>query len=135
MRQYIRHPSDIPIQYRFSEIVESEKEYLKNISEGGLCFSSKTAFDIGSQIHIEIPVSDPVFTANAVVVWCKEANGQYDVGVKFVDFETETTIRMVEQVCYIEKYKRDALEKEGRCLTGEEAALEWIQKYAKDFPD
>jgi hypothetical protein len=41
---------------------------------------------------------------------------------------------MVEQVCHIEQYKADVLKKEGRELTGEEAAKEWILKYAKDFP-
>ena len=42
--------------------------------------------------------------------------------------------RMVEQVCHIEQYKHQVLKKEGRKLSGEEAALEWIQKYAPQFP-
>ena len=41
---------------------------------------------------------------------------------------------MVEQVCHIEQYKKEVLKNEGQGLSGEEAAVEWITKYAKDFP-
>jgi hypothetical protein len=41
---------------------------------------------------------------------------------------------MVEQVCHIKQYSKEILEKEGRKLSDEEAAVEWIEKYAKDFP-
>ena len=41
---------------------------------------------------------------------------------------------MVEQVCYIESYKKVVYETEGRQLTTEEAAMEWIRKYASQFP-
>jgi len=39
-REYIRHPSDIPIEYELMDIVYDQKEYLNNISTGGLCFRS-----------------------------------------------------------------------------------------------
>ena len=42
---------------------------------------------------------------------------------------------MVEQICHIEQYRREVLKKEGRRLSSEEAASEWIVKYASDFPD
>ncbi len=41
---------------------------------------------------------------------------------------------MIEQVCYIEQYRKEVLKKEGRKLSGEEAAMEWVEKYAKDSP-
>jgi hypothetical protein len=43
--------------------------------------------------------------------------------------------RMVEQVCHIENYKKVVYQAEGRLLTAEEAAMEWISKYASQFPD
>ena len=42
--------------------------------------------------------------------------------------------RMVEQVCHIEQYRHEILKNEGRKLSSEAAALEWIQKYAPLFP-
>jgi hypothetical protein len=41
---------------------------------------------------------------------------------------------MVEQICHIEAYRRNILQTEGRVLDGRSAALEWIDKYAADFP-
>jgi len=88
----------------------------------------------GSTIHIEIPIRKPVFVANGVVVWCRKVHDHFEVGVSFDDPQTEFNVRMVEQVCHIEKYKREILEREGRTLTGEQAAIEWIEKHAADFP-
>ena len=42
--------------------------------------------------------------------------------------------RMIEQICYIENYRHAAKSDEDRTLTFEEAAMEWIDKYAADFP-
>jgi hypothetical protein len=41
---------------------------------------------------------------------------------------------MVEQVAYIESYKKQVREREGRTITGEQAAFEWIARYADSFP-
>ena len=134
MRKYIRHPSDIPMHYSLGEIVSSKKEYLKNISKGGLCFSSREPLKKGTIINIEIPIRQPVFTATGIVVWCRKNGTEYDVGVKFESMDVGTSIRMVEQVCYIEHYKMEIFTQEGRELSGEEAAIEWIRKFAKGFP-
>jgi len=40
----------------------------------------------------------------------------------------------VEQICHIEQYKRDMRDQEGRELTGEQAAYEWIERFAAEFP-
>ena len=41
---------------------------------------------------------------------------------------------MVEQACYIKQYQREILASEGRELSSDEAAMEWIGKYAASFP-
>ncbi len=134
MRKYIRHPSNVPIHYTLADVVAHEKEYLKNISQGGLCFSANAPIEPGSSILIQIPIRDPMFEAVGIVVWNHKTNSHYDVAVEFSDVKTGTRLRIVEEVCHIEKYKKDMLENEGRELTSEEAAIEWIQKYVKDFP-
>lgn len=134
MRQYIRHPSDIPIVYDFMEFISDQKEYLKDISVGGLCFRSRIAIPQGTCLTLQIPLTHPVFRAKGMVTWCRPQQSCYEIGVQFLDEQTEFRARMVEQVCYIEHYKRDIFEKEGRVLSGEDAAVEWIQKYASHFP-
>ncbi len=134
MRQFIRHPTDIPLEFQLEDIIAQHKDYLNDISEGGLSFQSNKYIETGAVINIRIPLRDPVFEAKGIVVWCRESSGRYDVGVYFQEGSSEHRLRMVEQVCHIEHYKKEILEKEGRELSGEEAAIEWIKKYAKDFP-
>jgi hypothetical protein len=134
MRQYLRHPSDIPIAYRVDAVASSSTDRLRNISQGGLCFNSPSDITPGSSIHVEIPIAEPVFEADGIVVWCRSSNGDFEVGVRFDGIEADYSVRMVEQVCHIEHYRRETLRSEGRVLTGEEAAVEWIEKNAAHFP-
>ena len=134
MRQYLRHPSDIPIAYRVDAVAASGTDHLRNVSPGGLCFKSRSDITPGSSIHVEIPIAEPVFEADGIVVWCRSSNGDFEVGVRFDGVDTDYSVRMVEQVCHIEHYRRETLRSEGRVLTGEEAAVEWIEKNAAQFP-
>jgi hypothetical protein len=134
MRFYIRHPSDVPIDYQLSSRADTNRNKLTNYSKGGLCFVAKQWIEPGAEIHFAIPITPPQFHASGVVVWCREEAGEYHVGIKFTKEETAYAVRMVEQLCYIEHYRQSVLESEGRELTGEEAALEWIERYASEFP-
>ena len=136
-RQYIRHPIDIPIEFSFDSAVEKRKKhpFLKNVSQGGLCFISDSEIELGSGIQIVIPLCQPTFKASGIVAWCHAANGgRFDIGIEFHDESIHFTLRMVEQLCHIEQYKQKVLRDEGRELSNEEAAAEWISKYAGQFP-
>ena len=132
MRKYIRHPSDIPIEINGVDVKNVES--LHDVSFGGLSFISKNRIKPGSKISITIKFVTPSFVSLTVVKWCRKKGDYYDVGVSFCDPEDAYRARMIEQVCHIEHYKREMLIKEGRKLTGEQAALEWIQRYAAKFP-
>ena len=41
--------------------------------------------------------------------------------------------RMEAQCCQIRRYQREVIRKEGRELSPDEAALEWIERYADTF--
>jgi Tfp pilus assembly protein PilZ len=134
MRLYIRHPSDVPIDYQLGGQADAKRDQLSNYSEGGLCFVSSEKIEPGQEIHFAIPITPPEFHATGIVVWCRHEGDSYQIGVKFTKEETAYAVRMVEQLCYIEHYRESVKETEGRELSGEEAALEWIEKYAGDFP-
>jgi hypothetical protein len=133
MRNFIRHPSDIPIAVHYAGRLLAQPQPLNNISLGGLSLQTDMYLERESMIDIEIPVVKPAFRARARVIWCRKKDDHYDVGAEFVETGETFKARMVEQVCYIEHYKNEVREKEGRELSGREAALEWISKYAKDF--
>ena len=111
-----------------------EKPLLHNISLGGVCFETPEYLERGTLVIIRIALVQPIFEENAIVVWSRKVNGDYEVGVQFQDKDSRFRARMVEQVCHIEQYKRNVFAQEGRNLSGEEAAREWITKYAARFP-
>ncbi|GAB4348462.1 MAG: hypothetical protein Kow006_09180 [Gammaproteobacteria bacterium] len=91
--------------------------------------------DTGTELHLTIELQEPPFEADGVVAWCRAVHGHYEVGVQFRDAGTDFAVRMVEQACQIELYKERVLREEGRLLSGEEAAREWIGRYAERFPE
>jgi hypothetical protein len=141
MRRYIRHPSEIPLQFQISDSDPPAAQHMRDVSEGGLCFTADRPLACGTWIHINIPVmlqpdvtQPQPFEADGVVAWCRREGQSYAVGVQFADQSTQFGVRMVEQVCHIEHYRYDVLQEEGRALSSEEAAREWVERYAAEFP-
>lgn len=135
MRKFIRHPLGCPIAHHFVDSDEPKREdYVRNVSKGGLCFQSRTYIAPDQLIQIDIPIGDTLFQATCLVSWCKITRKGFDVGVKFENRDTEFTMRLIEQACYIEEYREQVRTKDGRELTAEDAAREWIEKHADEFP-
>jgi Tfp pilus assembly protein PilZ len=135
MRHFIRHPSDVPIEYSVVGRPRGGHNRLKNISSGGLCFRTRKRIKPGSDVAVRIPVTKPPFEAKGVVVWCNTLSSGSEVGIQFENGPTTFVLRMVEQVCHIEHYRNEILQREGRRLSSEEAAREWIARHAETFPD
>lgn len=132
-REYIRHTADVPIQVRTVDGAAAVGTG-RNVSHGGLAFTSELCPADGATIEIAIPDVDPPFQAHARVAWCRPEEDAFLVGVQFLDATDAFRARMVEQVCTIERYRQQVREREGRELTSHEAAAEWIGKYAGRFP-
>ena len=132
-RRFIRHPTEIPIELLHKTCSVRKNKCLKNISLGGLAFSSNQNWQPGTILGIRIPLIDPEFETTGKVVWCQKQNTQFDVGLEITNTYDAFRVRMVEQVCQIEKY-RNQLKRQGRILNSEEAATEWINCYAAEFP-
>lgn len=133
MRQFIRHPSSVPVEVRIGDFVHAMHR-TSNVSFGGLAIQSECELQPGVVVEVRITLVQPTFETKARVVWCRACKGGYEVGVQFLTAEDQFRGRMVEQVCRIHEYKQLIYEKEGRKLTTEEAASEWVAKYAAKFP-
>ena len=133
-REFIRHTSDVLIEVSAAPGVPPVRGKGHDVSFGGLSFASGVPLKSGAAVNIRIPEIVPVFEAPARVAWCHRDGDHYTVGVHFLEHEDAFRIRMVEQVCTIESYRREVREREGRELTSGEAAQEWISRYAARFP-
>ncbi len=138
MRKFIRHPNCIPIDIAVDETSGAGNDgtvQLINVSAGGLAFSLLHPVTTGARLTISMPQVWPDYSASGTVVWCREARAGYEAGVQFDEPDEAFKARMVAQFCQIEDYRREMREREGRALSSEEAAREWIVRYAEEFAD
>ena len=133
MRNYIRHPSDIPITIKMEEKGKQQMR-MQDLSFGGLAFDSEKPIKRGTLIRIKVTTVDPDFEAEGIVRRCTPEKDHFVIGIEFTQQHDVFVARMVEQVCHIEHYKRQIKRHEGRELTAQEAAKEWIEKFAASFP-
>ena len=133
-RRFIRHPAEIPIEISASEVSDSHVSNTHNISAGGLSFTSADPHPLHQIVTMSIRITQPWFEEKAEVVWCKKLDKGYEIGIQFLNQDAVYRARMVEQVCHIEQYRKDMKKNGGKELTAQEAALEWISKYAANFP-
>lgn len=138
MREFIRHPSSIPVQLvkqGEGEEVEYGINTLSNVSFGGVSCLCSEPFEKGCIVKMNITCIEPSFEIEGTAVWCKPNNDLYEVGVKFIASKDKMfLLRMVEQVCHIAHYRNELLHNEGREISSEVAAKEWVEKYADSFP-
>ena len=139
MRDFIRHPIDIPIKIIESEAEDCESEAgldqsLHDISIGGIRCLSDKPLAAGAEITIIIDLVDPVLEIPGIVIWCRATGASYELGIEYQGEKDVYRLRMVEQICHIEHYRKEVQTREGRNISSEEAAREWITKFAGEFP-
>jgi len=132
---FLRHPYDIPIKVFALSPSESPNANFGQVEKIGLVFRSDVSLDINILVKITIPIVEPDFELLAYTCRCLKRGSAYEVGVVLMKEEDVMRVRMVEQICYIEHYRRVESEKVGHLISGNEAALKWVQKYAAKFPN
>ncbi len=136
-RRFIRHPTSIPITATAVDGTQRSDPLPApacNIGAGGLSFLSEKEFDVGSIQHLRIQALHQPFDVDARVLWCRKVPEGVETGVEFLSWDEAYRARMVEQVCHIEAYRRQVLQDEGRKLDSNQAAMEWVRKFAAGFP-
>jgi hypothetical protein len=134
-REFLRHTVHVPLEVERVAGAPPLAEESVNVGVGGLAFLSRACPAVGDVLLLRIPTVAPPFQAQARVAWCRPEGGKYLVGVQFLDSRAAFRSRMVQQVCSIENYRREVEQREGRKLDTQQAAAEWIEKYAGRFPD
>ncbi|HEY0305059.1 MAG TPA: PilZ domain-containing protein [Longimicrobiales bacterium] len=132
-RAFIRHTVNVPLEIKVVPSAPMQSNQGVNISEGGLAFTVEECIPENTIIELRIPTVTPAFEANARVAWCRAEDGRYLVGVQFLDSNDAFQSRMVQQVCAIENYRQEQTQ-QGRPLDSQQAASEWIAKFAGRFP-
>ena len=127
-------PIHVTLDWVEDEDDETVDQTITNVSLGGLAFMSQKPLEVLQRVRVCIPLlrQDNHLVGN--VVWCEKNTRGYEVGIEFEKSRDVFRLRMIEQICHIEHYRKEVERLEGRMLTSQEAAGEWIPKYAGDFP-
>lgn len=133
MIQSITHPDSIPIDFKISDREKSSDHSLSDC-RFVLVFSSGKSVQTESPIDVFITVREKTYTFPGVVTDFVKTGMTNSITTMFPRSDVEFKVRLVEQICHIENYRNILAEKEGRILSGHEAAAEWIALYAKFFP-
>ncbi|MDP5057352.1 MAG: energy transducer TonB [Marinomonas hwangdonensis] len=131
--EFVEHPKDLPL-----DITLIEDQPFPSISEArvgfvGITYVTLRPFDRGRSVRITLEEIDPNFCVSGRIAWCKKHSDGYHIAIEFPTEEECYCVRMIEQLSQIEHYRRQA-KHEGRRLNYNEAAGEWIQKFAASFP-
>ena len=127
-------PITVELEWVGDDVDESEDETLTNVSLGGLAFISRQALEPLQKVKVCIPILKSDNYLIGTVVWCEKSNNGYEIGLEFDNKKEAFRLRMIEQICHIEHYRKEVERVEGRELSAQEAAGEWISRYAGDFP-
>lgn len=136
MRHFIHHPVNIPIDVSIAcHHAEGVMSQSSSLGVGGLAFMTGQEINSGTLIQIRISCLKSDFITEAKVVWCRKWQQGSALGIEFLNADDAFQLRMFEQICHIENYRLEISHNEGRTLTVEEAAIEWVTKYSADFPN
>lgn len=124
----------MPISFELLGEPNPRRQRLRNVGDGGICFSTDQPLQPGREIRVRIPLFDRAFEFPGRVAWCRSTGAGFEVGVCFASRQQRFTARMLEQLVYIEDYRAQVRRAEGRRLTSEQAAAEWIERFAGQFP-
>lgn len=131
---FIKHPCDIPLDFSVDAPPSYVAAQMINVHDGGMVFEAHTSLPVGAKIHLTVNLKGSDFALAGIVTHCIYIDDSHcNVGVQFEEDNEHHSMRMIEQACHIEHYRKQASEY-GRSLSEDEAAKEWIERFAAYFP-
>jgi PilZ domain-containing protein len=135
-RQFIRHPVTVPIEVdRVRHDSARHPLHAHSVGVGGVAFRCDDRLEPGTVVRLRIACVEPQFDSDARVVWCNCNEIGCELGVEFLSADDAFRARMVEQICHIENYRQSVFRAVGRLPSPEEAASEWVSRFAAHFPN
>ncbi|MEH6652304.1 MAG: hypothetical protein V7707_19955 [Motiliproteus sp.] len=132
----IQAPATTQLLYQFelelTPLYDLIQPYHPLPSRTYLTYRWKQAFLEGQILRLSIPAITDDTSADTRVISCSDNYQGYQLMLAFTDEEQAFRFRMVEQLCHIHQYQRQ-LQYQGRRLSINEAAGEWISCFAGQF--
>ncbi|MCP8687072.1 hypothetical protein [Marinobacterium sedimentorum] len=130
-QRFIRHPDEIPLEL---QVVDPLCNTVQLPMPLGLLCRSAAMIATGQQVNISTSELAHAPAITGQIEWCHAHQDHFELHICFASDEHAQRMRMFEQVCHIRRYRQWVQDQQGRSLSEDEAALEWIAKYAALFP-
>jgi len=131
-RQFVRHPSSIPIEVRLLAGGRAPA-CASDIGLGGLAFEYHWPISLGVELGFIVPRLAAHIELCGRVVRCERKGEVWVIGIAFEGRGEVFRMRMVQQICLIEEYRRRECAV-GRDISSDKAAAEWVARHANRFP-
>ena len=135
-RRFYRHPISVPISLNSSDKKNEGRSHSLDVSLGGLSFVWPHRLSRGALVDVNITVKEKLFEIKSKVAYAKQdgETGQFRTGVCFTDYPSAFMARLAEEMLEIMEYRKNLRRELGREISEEDAAAEWIKRYADKFP-
>jgi len=130
----IRHPVDIPLEVKAIAVGAYQQDETAVGGCAELAFHFPMMLAVGALLRVRVPSVNAQAELRGQVIWLAQSAHGFVIGMAFQSEAEAFRMRMVEQLCYIEDYRQQAFDTEGRDLSPEQAASEWIDHHAAAFP-
>ncbi|TPE50870.1 PilZ domain-containing protein [Maribrevibacterium harenarium] len=131
--EFVAHPKDLPLELTLIEKQVFPTPQAPREGFVGITCLAAEAYLPGDCVRVALAEIDPNFCVTGRIVWCDKEQEEYRIAIEFPIQDECYCVRMIEQLSQIEHYRRQA-KHQGRRLNYNEAAAEWIQKFAASFP-
>lgn len=134
MRGTTRHNTSIPVDLQINgKGAQLSSLRVANISAGGLGIYAPSAVATGTPVTLNFCDTWPDYVIRGDVAWCLDEPQGYHLGIEFQHANEAFKARMLAQFGQIQRYRSSVRQNEGRRLTTDQAAREWIDLYAEAF--
>ena len=125
-----RITSALSVQLRHARRDGSRARTIQNVSVGGIACYSDEPVPTGERVGIDVAIGNQQVHLQGVVVWCRAAGGRFELGLRFDEGPADSRERLCRELAEIEHYRHEVLMLEGRQLSSDAAALEWMHARA-----
>ena len=135
IRKYVRQVTGIPVEVTldYSDNLDADNDTITNISLGGLALVAEDPVDINEALQVRCPILNNDAQLSGKVIWCEKSRHGYEIGLEFDDPAEIERMRIIDQIIDIEKFRNQVASREGRHLSSEQAAREWVSQYTGKF--
>lgn len=129
-RIHPRVPSGLSVRLRPTAAPGARPRTIQNVSLGGIACFSDEPIGTGERVAVNMTIGGQDLLLHGTVVWCRASGGRFELGLRFAEDARESRERLCRDLEEIERYRHEVLLLEGRQLSSDAAALEWMDARA-----